>query len=206
MDSRAKTAPNKNVLASQRMRARIIAVSIEVLGAEGFSALTVGKLSQRAGISKGALYHHFSSLHEVRRAVLSSLLEPFISPDRPQDYADLHAYLSAIGDVFFQRLAAYPTEMKALYAFVAQALVDSDVKDEIQRLIRGSLSEYTLAVTHFYPGSSPRHIETAVQTVDAYFCGVVFHWFLLDDEPACRKSWEVFKCSLVHSLSDGLGR
>ncbi len=206
MESRAQTAPNKNVLASRRMRAKIIAVSVEVLGAEGFSALTVGKLSQQAGISKGALYHHFSSLHEVRRAVLSSLLEPFISPDQPQDYEDLEAYLSAIGDAFFERLAGHPTEMKALYAFVAQALVDSDVKNEIQRLIQGSLVEYTAAVTYFFPGSSPQQIETAVQIVDAYFCGAVFHWFLLDDESACRKGWEFFKGSLVNSLSEELAQ
>ncbi len=188
------------------MRERIIGVSVTILGREGFSALTVGRLSQEAGISKGALYHHFSGLNDVRRVVLASLLAPFISPDRPEDYPDLEAYLTAIGETLFQRLADYSMETKALYAFVAQALVDDAVKQEVQGLIRGSLAEYTVAVRHFYPTESWEQVEASVLIVDAYFCGLVFHWFLLDDESACRKGWEFFKGSLVNSLSEELAQ
>lgn len=201
-DDRSEIPENKNALASKRMQRRIVDVSVQIVGDEGFSALTVGKLSQRAGISKGALYHHFDSLSEVRRAVLNSLLDPFTQPDAPASYNNFETYLSAVGCNLFDRLADDPVEMRALYAFVAQALVDEAVRKDIRLLIKGSLSEYTEAVRHFFPGLSHRQVETTVLILDAYFCGLIFHWYLLEDSLACHTGWDSLKQILARSLDE----
>ena len=43
------------------MRQSLLQATIEVIGGHGLAALTVQDVAQAAGVSKGALFHHFSS-------------------------------------------------------------------------------------------------------------------------------------------------
>ena len=48
-----------------RTRAQIIAAACDLIGERGYEGVTTAALVERAGVSKGGLYHHFESLTDV---------------------------------------------------------------------------------------------------------------------------------------------
>ncbi|MEV0291943.1 TetR/AcrR family transcriptional regulator [Nocardia sp. NPDC050710] len=56
-------------------RARILGVATELLVERGYSALTTVAVQNAAGISRGALLHHFPTIHELSKALVADLVE-----------------------------------------------------------------------------------------------------------------------------------
>ncbi|MEE6169656.1 MULTISPECIES: TetR family transcriptional regulator [unclassified Mycolicibacterium] len=50
-------------------RQRLVDVATELFATEGFSSVTTTSLSEAAGVTRGALYHHFTNMTEVMEAV-----------------------------------------------------------------------------------------------------------------------------------------
>jgi AcrR family transcriptional regulator len=46
---------------AQETRERLVAVAVELFGTKGYEATSIEEVLERAQVSKGALYHHFSS-------------------------------------------------------------------------------------------------------------------------------------------------
>ena len=65
-------------------RARVLNATIEQLAEQGYAATTTVEVAERAGVSRGALVHHFPTRSDL---VLSALDKPAelktIVPDRP---------------------------------------------------------------------------------------------------------------------------
>ena len=192
-------APNKKTLASQQMRQKILESTVEIIGREGYVALTASRLSEYASISKGALYHHFDNLDDVRMCALAYLLTLFVTSEHDET-AGFSDYLETSGKRLFKRMKKQPVAMKALYAFVFQALVDDSLKPQIKALMLQSLNEYTEVIQHYFPSLSNKQRNRVVMILDAYFGGAVFQWFLLDDEAACLAGWRHFSGMLLDTL------
>ncbi len=190
---------NKKTLASQQMRQKILQSTIEIIGSEGYVALTASRLSEHANISKGALYHHFANLDDVRMSALASLLTMFVAAES-DDTASFGDFLDASGERLFNRMKKQPVAMKALYAFIFQALVDDALKPQIRALMMQSLNEYTEVIGRYFPALSAKQRSRVVLILDAYFGGAVFQWFLLDDEAACLAGWQQFSGMLLDTL------
>ncbi|WP_148046406.1 TetR/AcrR family transcriptional regulator [Halostreptopolyspora alba] len=73
-DRRADTAAHRTK-AQQReaTRRELVATGRELFAAKGYSAVSLTELTQRAGVTKGALYHHFGSKLELFRAVITEV-------------------------------------------------------------------------------------------------------------------------------------
>ena len=56
-------------------RAQIIAAAVEVCGERGIEAARIDDIAARAGLSKGAVYHHFSSKQELFVAVMEAFVD-----------------------------------------------------------------------------------------------------------------------------------
>ena len=50
-------------------RAALLEVSVALFGERGFHATTVEQITNRAGVTKGAFYHHFESKEDVLRQI-----------------------------------------------------------------------------------------------------------------------------------------
>lgn len=82
------------------MRARLLDATIESLAQDGYAATTLRAVAARAGVSSGAMTHHFprradlvgaaiEALTEQRIAVLRSAELPDTTPDRVRTILDL---------------------------------------------------------------------------------------------------------------------
>jgi AcrR family transcriptional regulator len=58
---------------SAETRARLIRAAIEVLGESGYAHLTISKVTQRAGLTNGAMQHHFPSRDDLMLAVVDAV-------------------------------------------------------------------------------------------------------------------------------------
>ncbi|MER7026899.1 MULTISPECIES: ScbR family autoregulator-binding transcription factor [Streptomyces] len=85
-----------------RTRRAVLEAAAQVMGVRGYEAATMAEIIQRAGVTKGALYFHFSSKHELARAVIMEQTLHFdqkVSASRLQDAIDFtHQLAVALRD------------------------------------------------------------------------------------------------------------
>ena len=66
-------------------RAAILAAARETFASAGYHGITVGELAARAGVTTGALYHHFKNKKDVFRAVVEQVMTDLMSAVEPAD-------------------------------------------------------------------------------------------------------------------------
>ena len=59
-------------------REKIIQAAFEEIHSHGFQATSMSEIIKRAGITKGALYHHFKSKTELGYAVIDEVIRPLM--------------------------------------------------------------------------------------------------------------------------------
>ncbi len=69
--------PNQRVRDGERTVALLKRATMEQLISNGFAGLSVGPICERAGVSRGALFHHFQSKDHLVAASFEELLKDF---------------------------------------------------------------------------------------------------------------------------------
>ncbi|NGO68925.1 ScbR family autoregulator-binding transcription factor [Streptomyces boncukensis] len=80
-----------------RTRRQVLEAAAEVFAELGYGASTISEIISRAGVTKGALYFHFTSKEELLQTVLDEQVRDFAVPERPsklQEWADLGMLLA----------------------------------------------------------------------------------------------------------------
>jgi len=180
---------NLKAQSSEMTQQTIIKTAISVLGTEGYAALTVSKLSKQAGISKGALYHHFDSLEAVRLRALERLISDVIKVKEPEGFASLSEYLRSLGEEHFAILESDETSMKALYAFLAEGIFDERAGRRLHEMVESGLEQCGASLKYFVPDLSEEKLTEMLRVIDAHFVGMLSQWFLNFGRKECRASW-----------------
>src|SRR5437870_3125344 len=98
---------------SEATRARLLAIARKRFGTKGYAATSVEDLVRRAGVTKGAFYHHFDDKKSVFLAVLEDaqqrLAQACVATARGEDaweraLAGCHAFLEACTDPEIQQI------------------------------------------------------------------------------------------------------
>src|ERR1700759_3314159 len=111
-------------------RAQLIALGVEMLATRTLDELSVEDIAQQAGISRGLLFHYFSSKQEfhleVARAAAQELLNPPARDPGPAPLDPMHNSIHCFIDYIEENPDAYKSlvrgavsgdaEMRALYA------------------------------------------------------------------------------------------
>ena len=86
-------------------RAALVAAGRALFAADGFEATSTGAIVARAGVTRGALYHHFADKRDLFRGVLDELETELMATvgDRIAGAADPFALLTAGIDAFLDR-------------------------------------------------------------------------------------------------------
>ncbi|SHH20692.1 TetR/AcrR family transcriptional regulator [Ferrimonas marina] len=191
---------NLKTQAAEQTRQKIIDTATEILGTEGYQALTVGKLSKQAEISKGALYHHFASLQEVHLAVLQHVIDTYCSSLHFEGCQSLEEFFARSGEMLFHRLENNPVQIRAMHTFINQSMYEPEAQAPLLAMWEDNLCKYWDIATAVAPEVSKEDMDQAFMMLDTYFIGLVNQWFLIQDPDATKKNWQNFSCMLLHAL------
>jgi AcrR family transcriptional regulator len=99
---------------SARTRGALLAAARELFAAKGFAATGREEIAERAGVTRGALYHHFASKTDVAAAVVEQLEGELVdlvvaaalrgSGVRDQLHRGCRAYMDACADPTMARI------------------------------------------------------------------------------------------------------
>ncbi|HEV2813054.1 MAG TPA: helix-turn-helix domain-containing protein [Solirubrobacteraceae bacterium] len=100
-------------------RGKLIDAAASVFAERGYHGATLDAIAERAGLSKGSVYHHFASKHVLFATLLGDRLEARLAEaPRPEDAAA--AFLDRASD---------PRWAPLFFEFLAQAARDDDVRE-----------------------------------------------------------------------------
>ncbi|WP_137724643.1 TetR/AcrR family transcriptional regulator [Prescottella subtropica] len=109
---------------AQATRHRLVDVATDLFARDGFADVTTTTLCQAAGMTRGALYHHFANMGEVMEAVLARTEGALV--DRVHRAlgtdGDPRDRLLALGTAFLDVLTADPTARRIVFLEAPSAL------------------------------------------------------------------------------------
>jgi len=91
-------------------RANLLDAAFEELYEHGFQGMRVDDVLERAGLKKGAFYHHFESKQELGYAVLDEVIQRFMSARWVEGMAKAEDPIPALEDVIDNMVASAPPD------------------------------------------------------------------------------------------------
>jgi AcrR family transcriptional regulator len=74
---------------SAQTKELLLTAAVKLFSSQGYQRTTLQDIAQEAGLTKGALYHHFRSKEQVLRRVHDDMIERVLAESRPVLDADL---------------------------------------------------------------------------------------------------------------------
>ena len=156
MSAPADTAPvpkpSKKDLKAEAMKQRICAAAVACIDELGYAEASINRIQARAGVSRGALTHHFPTKQALVAETAMRLLQAALSPIKQRGEAPSTERLvrhswnrvvnTAAGRAFMEIMVACRTD-RALYDVLADDLFawDRESGASIDALYRGSRVE-----------------------------------------------------------------
>lgn len=123
-------APRRTRLTPDQRRAQLLLLGRELLGSRTLDELSIDELAERAGISRGLMFHYFKSKQGFHRAVVEAACEDFLAHTAPdpalEPLARLHAVLSAFVDYVLDHRATYVSLVRGA------ASADETVREHVE--------------------------------------------------------------------------
>lgn len=183
---------------AQRTREAILEGALECFDRHGITSATVEQIARAAGVTRGAVYHHFAGKREILRAIRDRVSLPFL------DKADT-ALLSEDGSSALDRIELFllgivealerdPRKRRALTVMQLRCEYVGELAEElavgvrnIERLARalGAAYREAAAAGELAPGLAPA--IAALETV-MFMNGLVRLWIVQASGAAIRRN------------------
>lgn len=206
--STARPASEPKQDRSRATRQRLLESTVRCLAEHGWTAATVSVIAAEAGISRGALQHHFPTREALVVAALeymfkerTALVERTSAPT--VDGAErVHSVVSTLIDMYNGDLFR-----AALHAWTAAA-ADEQVREVIAPLERRfARSVHALAVLHLGVDDDDPHVRTLIQTTLDLARGLALADLLTDDSKRRQRIVRTWSRMLADELDlDDQGR
>ncbi len=178
--ARQATSPKQD--RSRATRQRLLGSTVSCLAEHGWSAATVSVIAADAGISRGALQHHFPTREALVVAALEYMFEERIAlvertaPPTGVGAERVHTVVRTLVDTYTGDLFR-----AALHAWTAAA-ADEQVREVIAPLERRfARAVHALAVRHLGVDDEDPHVRTLIQATLDMGRGLALADLLTDD-------------------------
>ncbi|MBD3576069.1 MULTISPECIES: TetR/AcrR family transcriptional regulator [Streptomyces] len=187
--------------------AAILAATRDALVELGWSKLTMGDVSARAGVAKTTLYRRWAGKNELVVDAVAELFDSLELPDRGCLEADVEDVV-----LQFAALLRRPEARTALMAVVAESTRDPALRDRIRSAIVDRQKRLVVLGRQRAQarGELPREPDDALAepTTDLIFdviAGTVVHRALVSSEPVDDLWAASFTALLMHGLRGSAG-
>ncbi|MCB5165204.1 TetR/AcrR family transcriptional regulator [Streptomyces bambusae] len=182
--------------------AAILAATRQALVELGWSKLTMGDVSARAGVAKTTLYRRWAGKNELVVDAVAELFDALELPDRGSLEADIEGVVTQ-----FAALLRRPEARTALMAVVAESTGDEALRDRIRSAIVDRQKHLVVLGRERAQarGELPYEQDAALagHTTDLIFdviAGTVVHRALVSSEPVDGLWVTAFTTLLMHGL------
>ena len=151
-----------------RTRGKILDAVITSLDEVGYSECSINRVQTLAGVSRGALTHHFPSKEEMMVKTLEHLLAPVRGPSRPDDQEANLLRPSEGSDSLQDQLHALwsrvinTREGRALMEILVAARTDSALSDRITPSLYAYNDEFNRNIANLYQAAKGHEDELAL--------------------------------------------
>lgn len=200
--SRTASKSPRGSYAPAQTRQMLLTSSLELFGAQGFHATSVQEIVERAGLTKGAFYHHFASKEDV----LLLIHDEFLDTQGERVAEIVAAYESPVDQL--REIVRYSVLSVARYqAHVAvffqerrfltgeRAAEVHRKRDSVERTMEGVI-EAGIAQGHFNPEITPRIAVFSIVGMTAW----VYQWY----RPRGKSSAEEIADQMATIVMNGL--
>lgn len=119
MPRRTDGSARTNEEMSARTRALLLAAAVKLISSQGYQQTSLQQIADEAGLTKGALYHHFRTKEEVLRRIHDDLITAVIAASRPVMDAGLGAR-EALREMIRVHLNVIETRGEAIGVFLRE--------------------------------------------------------------------------------------
>lgn len=168
MSARARPGTDRGA----RVRSRLLAAAVELIGELGWNAVSTRVLAERAGVAPGLVHYHFSSLPALLREAAVGMMREMLAAtgpildeaDGPEDGV---ATLLQMADGY---TGDDPTSLVFIEAYLA-ATRDAELRRELAGLLLGFRAE----LAGWLAGHGQRRPEQTAAVIAATVDGVLLH-------------------------------
>lgn len=187
---------------SSQTRLKIIQAAYEIVGDNGYSALTSNELTRVAGVAKGTLYHHFSTMDDVIIGLMDFVIEMFMECMPLDGFNNFSEYTLALGEFQQKSFVDDPRLMKVVYGYLPIGMSNHKFHQPAQRMLSQAISKMTPVIRKFYSKEiSDERIENAIRMIDMFNLGFGVHQNFFHNPEKHLSIWNDFYTLLDIYLS-----
>ena len=145
---------------SAATREQIIAAAIRCLGERGYARLTTTTIAVQAGLSRGALLHHFRTRSDIVQALVAALADGRLAAlraARERPATDVRDRISALLEAYWGELSG--ASFRALFELVVAARGDRALASLVDRAQAAFEVEWSRTASAVSPADE-RHRES----------------------------------------------
>lgn len=166
-------APRRTRLTPDQRRAQLLLLGRELLGTRTLDELSIDELAERAGISRGLMFHYFKSKQGFHRAVVEAACEDFLDRTAPDPALEplerLRAVLGAFVDYVLDHRATYVSLVRGA------ASADETVRELVGRARRAQAARILAGATELGLDDTPM-LRTAARAWVVFAEETVVEW------------------------------
>lgn len=195
--------PAQSNLKQMETRQRLIICALQLISEGGAEAFSASALIRRAGVSKGALYHHFERLEDVLLAALRFRSEERrVSAERRyQEFTDLAKWLR----LYFTEITSFassPAFLNILLYFNQKGLRSEEVRLYLCQNNNAYFQRMGAIIQHFYPRPIERERLQSLSAMILFTLeGASAHGALQQNHERFQGAWEWLTQAIVRDLA-----
>lgn len=182
---------------------KIIYSAIQLLSEGGYEAFTAKNLIEKAGVSKGALYHYFKSLDEIPLEAIKRLKKSkvYIPSIKVEEYKNIRDYLNDYFEYTVESASTRP-DVLAISLYYSQKSISNDEFRNHKNELTGDLfTFYSSVIKHFYKKEIPNEImESIVSMILFVMEGIIAHSFMFSEKYKFKNTWSMLVRTIENEL------
>lgn len=195
--------PTKNEVRSARTREKVLGAAIECIYELGLQNTSTIDITKRAGISRGAMLHHYPSKEDLLSAAYEALLE--MEANKLKRAAEDYRNGGLTVDEFIDQLwARFSVESFSITMdYFAAARTDKSLRGKVQKARRNYDAALNDIWTNYFSDSSAdqRELLAHLQLTVSLFRGMSMQRLVLDDQNAQDELIAIWKRHVRSALS-----
>jgi AcrR family transcriptional regulator len=188
---------------ANQTRHKIIEAAFDIVGNHGYPALTSNELVRVAGVAKGTLYHHFSTMDDVIIGLMDFVIEMYLECVPLEGFKNFKEYTTALGEFQQQSFTEDSRLTKVVYGYLPIAMSNPKFRQPAKDMLSHAISKMTPVIRNFFSEDlSDDQIETAIRMIDMFSLGYGVHQNFFNDPEKHLEIWNQFFSFLDSYLSN----